>query len=76
MTIQVRGCNYMSLIFIEDVIILSGHTSILLFCSYFTKKEIVNLYASFQLAKLILAPQAFLRTSIAIFIWQMGVVSQ
>jgi len=38
----------MSLIFIEDVIILSGHTSILLFCSYFTKKEIVNLYASFQ----------------------------
>ena len=42
----------MSLIFIEDVIILSGHTSILLFCSYFTKKEIVNLYASFQLAKL------------------------
>ena len=44
--------HYMSLIFIEDVIILSGHTSILLFCSYFTKKEIVNLYASFQLAKL------------------------
>lgn len=36
----------MSLIFIEDVIILSGHTSILLFCFYFTKKEIVKILKS------------------------------
>nr|YP_008082005.1 hypothetical protein RSOL_m00470 [Rhizoctonia solani]AGK45381.1 hypothetical protein RSOL_m00470 [Rhizoctonia solani] len=31
--------HYMSLIFIEDVIILSGHTSILLFCFYFYQKR-------------------------------------